>query len=239
MATKNYLTMQELINDSIAISTPIRVTHFFGEEETFTPDVAKFPGCYASNNSTLAYVKGSTLYVTPFTMAAYKCLKENGFTENSFYVPFSNGDYPTLEKARWEELREMAKNEYEEEFTEECITYCEEHGIGELAEETLSKCLQIPKTGVLAKRFNFESVYYPAITSTILDCVGIDRIGSFCYNNGKVVFVYRDGKTYVTKGYKILNLLREAGYKEKGLFVPFSNGEQILDPDLAAKWASL
>lgn len=55
-------------------------------------------------------------------------------------------------------------------------------------------------------------------------------------NNGKVIFVYIDGKTYVTKGYKIIDELREAGYKEGELFVPFSNGEAIVDPFLKKKW---
>jgi len=239
MATKNYLSMQELINDSIAISTPIRVTHYFGQEEIYTPDVAKFNGCYASNNSTLAYVDNSILYVTPFTMTALMCLKEHNFTSNSFYVPFSNGDYPTDQKAQWEKLRKMAQENHEEAFIEECISYCDNNGIGELPAEELSKCFQIPKMGIRTQRYGIESTYHPLITSTIFDCISIQRIGKFCYNNGKVVFVYRDGKTYVAKGYKILDFLRNAGYEQKGLFVPFSNGEQIIDPILARQWAAL
>jgi hypothetical protein len=54
-----------------------------------------------------------------------------------------------------------------------------------------------------------------------------------------VVFVYRDGHTYVTKRYRIISELREAGYRETGMFVPFSNGEEILDPDLREKWESI
>lgn len=239
MATKIYKTLKELENDSIAISTPIRVTNFIGQEETYTPDVAKFPGCYASNNSTLAYVVEGTLYVTPFTLAALKCLQENEFTENSFYVPFSNGDYPTEEKARWRRLHALAKKEHIEEFKEDCISHCEKNAVGKLSEDLLSKCFEMPQSGVLVQRFNYKNVYYPAIQNNSLDSVGIQHLGKFCCNNGKVVFVYRNGTTYVAKGYKILDALRSAGYKESGLFVPFSNGEEILDPTLASQWAAI
>jgi hypothetical protein len=69
-----------------------------------------------------------------------------------------------------------------------------------------------------------------------VDSTTFDKLGRFCTNNGKVVFVYRDGHTYVFRGYRIVDELRNAGYKEAGLFVPFSNGEQITDPYLADQW---
>lgn len=237
MATKTHKTIQELFNDSITINAPIRVTYFTGNEETYIPDVAKFNGCYASNNSTLAYVDiEGTLHVTPFTHAALKCLQENGFTEKFFYVPFSNGDYPTAEKSRWEFLRKAAKKEYEEKFTEDCLSYCEKNNIHKLSEDVLSKCFEIPKTGVRTKKFGYEDTYYPVITTSYLDCMSIEKLGKFCYNNGKVVFIHCDGKTYLAKGYKILDILRNAGYRQKGFFVPLSNGEEILDPYLADQW---
>ena len=53
------------------------------------------------------------------------------------------------------------------------------------------------------------------------------------------MFVYRDGHTYVTKGYKVLQYLNDAGYREKCMFVPFSNGEEIMHDAFREKWESI
>lgn len=239
--TKTYSNLEDLKKDSVAIEHPIKVSYPRNEESgMIDPDyAAKFNGCYASNNSTLAYVCDGTLHVTPYTGAAINCLQAANLKFASFYVPFSNGDYPVEERVRWESLREMARKEYKEEFVAQCARWCDEHGFGELPEEVLSKCFEMPEKGVRVKHPYFENTYYPVINNDCLDCVGSEKIGSFCTNNGKVVFVYRNGKTYVAKGYKIIEDLRKAGYLEKGLFVPFSNGETIVDTVLANKWAAL
>ncbi len=238
--TKNYESLQELKNDSLAIKKPIMVEHFEGEEEMLDPEyAAKFNGFYEANNSTLAFVSESILYVTPYTIAAMKCLTENGFTNSCFYVPFSNGDYPVEERVRWKSLRDHAKEEKHEEFIESCLSYSDENGFGELPEEILSKCFKIPVSGVKVRKSNFYETYYPVINNDCLDCVAEQEVGTYNSNMGKVVFVYRDGETYVAKGYKIVSLLQQAGYMHMKLFVPFSNGEEILDSNLAAQWEAL
>ena len=235
----NNTTIKELTNDSVRVyAGMVAVYPHFKTEEVinFNFDAATFNGCYAVNNGTLAFIINGELYVTPATRKGYKVLRENNFIQKYFYVPFSNGDYPKEEKCRWEYLWKMARKSHEEEFIEDCSKYCDEHNIGILDEDILTNCFIMPTTGVRVKHLHFENVYYPVITSTCLDCIAVDHLGTYCTNNGKVVFVYRDGKTYVTKGYKILEKLRAAGYKEKSLFVPLSNGEQIIDPVLAEQW---
>lgn len=198
----------------------------------------KFNGRYATNNSTACFVHENEVFVTPYTRAVIATLRSFGFTDDYFYVPFSNGDYPKQEESKWKYLRHQAEVAYQEEFTADCYAYCDKHGYGTISDETLANCFEMPATGVAVKHLYFEDTYYPAI-SRCLDCVAIDRIGRFCTNNGRVVFVYRNGKTYVAKGYKILSELRSAGYKESGLFVPFSNGEAIQDPVLKARWDAI
>lgn len=212
--------------------------HFLQEESLSTEYAPKFNHCYAMNNSTVAFVDNE-LYVTPYTRTVMSTLRREAFLEKSFHVPFSNGDYPKNEKEKWNELLTRARTEREEEFVEECATYCDEHHIGVLTEATLRKCLQIPKKGVKVKHLYYEDTYYPIIPNKYLDTESSEKIGKYCTNNGRVVFVYRDGKTYVARGYKILNELRAAGFQESGLFVPFSNGEQILDPLVKLKWESI
>ena len=78
-----------------------------------------------------------------------------------------------------------------------------------------------------------------SITQFKLDNLARDSLGTYYMNNGIVVFVYRDGHTYVTKGYKVLQYLNDAGYREKCMFVPFSNGEEIMHDAFRAKWEAI
>ena len=237
----NY-TMAELVKDSIRIAPNMVVVYPQLSAETIIDaqeQSTKFNGRFAMNNSTLAFVQDNKLYVTPFTRNALETLRANLFREDFFYVPFSNGDYPKYERDRWNNLREMAHRSYVNDFVSDCESYCDKHHIGTLNTETLRNCFEMPATGVKVKHLYYEDCYYPVINSTCFDCIAADRIGRFCTNNGKVVFVYRNGKTYVAKGYKIVNELRAAGYVESGLFVPFSNGEQIQNEALKARWEAI
>ena len=242
MANKNIIAMDSLKEGAVRVYTGMIVVFpQFSKEENLNISklVPKFNGCYAMNNSTVCFVSDNEIFVTPYTRITMRSLRSAGFCEKHFYVPFSNGDYPKSEWLKWNALREKARQSYEEDFVEDCASYCDEHHIGTISEETLRNCFEMPSTGVKVKHLYFEEYYYPIINSNCFDCIAIDRIGHFCANNGKVVFVYRNGKTYVAKGYKILNELRAAGYTELGLFVPFSNGEQIQDSTLNARWESI
>lgn len=199
----------------------------------------KFNGCYATNNSTVCFISENEIYVTPYTRATMHSLLSAGFRQDHFYVPFSNWDYPKYEQVKWESLRKKAHQSYEEDFVDDCTKFCDEHNIGVISDETLQNCFKMPNEGVEVKHPYFKTRYYPVINNQCLDCVAVEKIGTYCSNNGRVVFVYRDGHTYVTKGYKIISELRAAGYKENGLFVPFSNGEEIQDYALRTKWESI
>lgn len=244
MANTNNISMETLKKEGSVRIQPGMVAVFpqFRQEEplNLTELAPKFNGCYATNNSTVCFVSDNEIFVTPCTHSVLLSLLSAGFREESFYVPFSNGDYPKSEKFKWLYLREKAADQsYADDFIEDCIAYCDTHHIGTICDETLKNCFQMPTEGVKVKRFNFQNCYYPIINSTCLDSVALNQIGKYCTNNGRVVFVYRDGKTYVTKGYKILSELRAAGYTEFDLFVPFSNGEEILDPILKTRWESI
>lgn len=200
---------------------------------------SKFNGCYAVNNSTIAFVFENEVYVTPETNKVRKTLEDAGFRMSCFAVPFSNWDYPFEEKEKWELLKERARQAIVDEFEEECEFFCDFNGIDKLDKEVLRKCFEIPRNGVRIWHLNYEAICYPVVTKLYLDRDVSEKLGTFCCNNGKVVFVYRNGKTYVAKGYKILNVLRNAGFREVSIFVPFSNGETILDEKLKMKWESI
>ena len=231
-----------LMENSIRIYAGISVRYpQFGKEESLNVSdlIPKFPGCYATNNSTVAFVWEDNFYVAPYTRENISILEEAGLTRSSFYVPFSNWDYPICEKSRWDKILEDAEVQREVEFVEDCESYCDEHGFGKLTDEALSNCFRIPNKGVRVKYpAGYESTVRPMI-SRCLDCTACDRIGTYCTNNGRVVFVYRNGGTYVTKGYSIVRDLQAAGYRESSIFVPFSNGEEILDFPLRTEWESV
>lgn len=238
----NIIGMDSLKEGALKVYSGMLIVfpHLSQEEPLNISELAsKFNGCYAMNNSTICFVSDNEVFVTPYTRITMRSLHSAGFREKFFYVPFSNGDYPKAELFKWNALREKARQSHAEDFVEDCASYCDEHRIGTISEATLGNCFEMPASGVKVKHLYFEDCYYPIINSTCFDCTAASSIGHFCINNGKVVFVYRNGKTYVAKGYKILNELRAAGYTESGLFVPFSNGEQIQDCALKARWESI
>lgn len=242
MANNTIITMDSLKKGAVRVYTGMKTVwpQYSREEILNVSDLApKFNGCYAMNNSTVCFVSKNEIFVTPYTRKVMNALISLGFQKEHFYVPFSNGDYPLSELKRWYILREIAKQSDEEDFLEDCNDYCDEHHIGSISEETLKNCFEMPVTGVRVRHLCFDDCCYPVGNATFFDSALADKIGHYCTNNGKVVFVYRDGKTYVAKGYKILEELRAAGYTETGLFVPFSNGEQIVDPILRERWESI
>ena len=241
MANNNIIAMDSLKEGAVRVySGMIAVFPQFAQEEALNISelAPKFNGCYATNNSTVCFVSDNEVFVTPYTRITMRSLRSAGFCEKYFYVPFSNGDYPKAEQFKWNALREKARQSYKEDFVSDCEAYCDERHIGTISEETLANCFEMPENGVRVKHLYFEDTYYPIMNQSCLDC-RCDNLGHFCSNNGRVVFVYRNGKTYVAKGYKILNELRAAGYTESGLFVPFSNGEQIQDCVLKARGESI
>ena len=232
--------MKNLKENSICIYHTISVIwpQMGDQEETLDmSDVrSKFNGAFCTNNSTICYVTDDGVFVTPYTRKAMSAILCAGLVHKHFYVPFSNGDYPKFEKAKWLHLRDMARESYYRDYEDDCREWCDKNGVGELSEEILANCFRMPREGVPVKHLYFEDTFYPACNEWSVDCTVVDKLGRFCTNNGKVVFIYRDGHTYVTKGYQIISALCAAGYKEAGIFVPFSNGETITNPSLAVQW---
>ena len=202
-------------------------------------EILKFNGCYAMNNSTVCFICEDRIFVTPYTRNVLRILQDAGFREEYFYVPFSNGDFPVNEEIKWAHLREMAKQSYILDYENDCEKWSDEHGIGRLSPDVMEKCFRMPTSGVPVKHLHFEDLYFPACNEGICDCTVVKKLGGYYCNNGRVVFVYRDGHTYVTRGYWIIDELEAAGYREISLFVPFSNGEEITDLTIASKWEKI
>lgn len=238
---QNY-TIKELINDSIQI-TPGMIAIWPSEnnrEEPIPVNVtADLEHCFYTNNGTLAYIAKNTLYVTRTTKKAFTALAESNFNQKSFYVPFSNGDLPKGEINKWNQIKKLQQEEGENDFIQDCLDYSDTNGIGEL---DLSNCMEIPEYGLEVEScaFTKATTYYPIFAGKFFQasCTR-ERIGTYCYNNGTVCFIYRDGRTFLSYGYKIISELEQAGYKKQEFFVPLSNGEKLTNLHWASVWGTI
>ncbi len=201
--------------------------------------VPQFNRCYAISNFTVCFVYDDEVFVTPYTREIVRELRLEGFIEKFFYVPFCYGDYPKGYETKWDTLRKNAEQSYLDTFVEDCTIYCDKHNIGKLTPKTMSNCFKIPNSGVKVRYNGEEILYYPMINSNYIDSIDMYRIGKYNVKNGLVVFVYRDGKTYVSKNRKIVEELDRKGYEVANLTVPFAMGEEILDPKLKEQWEQL
>ncbi len=238
MTTTN---IEKAMNWSIQVWNGMTVIHpQFGEKSSLNVSgLTEFEHCYSYNNGIVCFVYEGSVYVSPYTKIISSELEH--FEEKYFYVPFSNWDYPVEKEYEWNILIQKANKANEEEFKENCVLYCEMHGIHELPKNVISNCFLIPDTGVQVQHPYWETVIYPVISEreTFLDDAKKLKLGKYAANNGKVVFVSPDARTYVAKGYGIIADLKSCGYTAGDLWVPFSNGEEIVDWSLKQRWEAI
>ena len=190
-------------------------------------------GEYSVNNGTVCWVMDGEIYAAPCTDELFGRLKEAGFRNGYFYVPFSNGDLPYHRTSEWQELCAEAIRLARKQFERDSEVWCNEHHIGSIDDRLLESCLRIPRgCGVY-------SIYYPRLNETCIDIVAISCLGSYSYNAGRVVFVYRDGHTYLSKNPSIMDILEEAGYRRDNFLVPLSGSEKITDAYLGHLWNNI
>lgn len=192
------------------------------------------------NNGKVAFItEDGSYYVTPYCFEVAEALRKEGYQDTGLYVPFSNGDIPS-DKAlaeTWQTLCEEARKKHDEEEQEarkeRIRKMAEEKGLKELPEEVFKMSLEIPEDGLETLWWGHDK----SKTTPISDWELPEIMGTYCQNNGKVSFIAANGRMYVTPfTSEVRAMLAEAGYREGSLYVPLSNGEQIVDPALAAKW---
>lgn len=203
---------------------------------------------YDYNNGILAFVgEDGSYYVTPFCGDIIPLIEEEGYEHKKLYVPFSNFDIPSDEKLAklWEELRTEAiklfkQNQIEREnenIAAIAAAKAEDQGLQELPAETYEESLEIPINGLeTTSMFSHENqLTKPVEYDQMEKC-----LGTYTQNNGLIAFVDDKGKTYVSPfSEKTKSSLETAGYKMGYIWVPLSNGEEIVDPAIAAKWEQM
>ena len=205
-----------------------------------TEVIGKFLGVpvYATNNSTIAYIDHGHFYIAPYTREAIEILRNTGFTKEDFYVPCSNGDIPKKQAKKWEQLRTAARDTYATNFALECADWCKKHRIREISDRALDRCLEVPEEGMKIRVNGIESTYYPILQSGILNESSCEKLGRYSSGKNIVVFVYRNGKTYIAKGLWIITELNLAGFQStKSFYVPSLKDDGILEPHLKKQFA--
>jgi hypothetical protein len=198
--------------------------------------IPKYPEkvVYGVNNSVVAWVAGSgSVAACPYFRGLIPILKRQGYQDRGIYVPFSNGDIPAdarlakqwsslyfeVRALNWEDARMDARNA------------CD---AGDIPDEILVGLREIPPEGV---EYIFPSskntgTIFPAMSSPCVDCVVLPRLGLYNTNNGKIIVNANDGRTYFGRlDSNIIQVLESLGYERRHAFVPFSNGEQIIEEE--------
>lgn len=193
------------------------------------------------NHHAVMYLTNKEAYCVPWTRELIAQLNELGYQRRDFYVPFDSGDIP-LDKddaREWRLLVAEALASYRDDFTEDCIRWSKRHGIGRLSSRLLENCLEVPERGLFVRNSWYDEKVSPMLNQYEPDPMASAYLGRYAINKGIVVFVYRDGRTFVGKGYGLVRKLDRAGYQETGMFVPFSNGALPVDRKLRERWLSL
>lgn len=241
MATKNlsYLMKHSLrLNGTTCETHPNRIIWEKDYVDSFSlDDYMAHPHTYCVKNQTVVFVDCSrNVYVTPYTRKTINILIGNGFVKSYYYVPFTGNDFPTDYEFFWRNLRMQAVLQRDEEFYEDCKRYSSLNGIGELNEEELLNCIEVPYEGILVEREFFFLKVYPMT----LDLEGCSKfIGYFDWFKGIWVFVHFNGKTYVTMNHDVISKLEKIGYKKGNLFNKLRKNEKSCREIFQSRWGIL
>jgi hypothetical protein len=138
----------------------------------------------------------------------------------------------------WKKILLSADQETKIQFEEDCENLCKKD-ISVLPEEVMKETLLIPLEGFMVERMGIQDRITPITRYGVVDCTTAEFLGNYAANNGVVTFVTPRGKQYIGKGYGLIKILIEYGYSEKYFFVPMSNWEKFIDPDIQKTWEGL
>ena len=191
------------------------------------------------NRHAVMYLCSGEAYCAPWTRELVADLNDLNYRRENFYVPFDSGDIPLNEQSDWAILVADAMASYRDYFTADCIRWSSNHGIGKLSRRILKDCFEMPAKGLFVRNLSYDEKINPVLNQYEPDPSASAYLGRYCINKGVVIFVYRDGRTFIGKGYGLVRKLKHAGYKETGMFVPFSNGALPINRKLRDEWLNV
>lgn len=136
-----------------------------------------------------------------------------------------------------------------DDFLDFCTEWCDENEIGTLSDNLIKeKSICIPKEGLTLVDHYLTSKYIPVLDEILSrrDKFVTERLGKYNISRDqtRLVFIYRNGDTYLTRNSKkTVEELEASGYRrmkhDYEVYVPLQPGETIVDPELKRKWDNI
>ena len=209
------------------------------EKELLLENLIKnFDYRYNFNSRYVCFVDERNVYLSLNSPKILDTLEDHRIKQDNFMMPLSESETLKYQQSRVSFMAERIADAEKQDFIKDCIAFSKVNGIFSVNSKTLNKCFEIPDEGIDVVRDGAIITYWPYI-SCRHSVDDIEFIGKYCAHNGKVIFVNRDGRTYIAKGYGIIYELEKSGFHLKKMFVPLSYNETILDDSLDKAWSSI
>lgn len=210
-----------------------------GRAERLTRPTLDERGTFCTNNGIVAFVtRDLRMLIGSSLVENVEALKQAGYRQGSFLVPFSNGERPAEP-----ELAALFRcicdlSEYEllckrrTEVAEECAAVAAQRGIRPVA-GGLWMCIDGLEYDYLGEKVKIR---HPWSVNEVRNY----NVGLYSTNNGGIAFIDHQGKMMLGPHTRQnMAFLEEAGYSRSHFLVHFSNGGEPLDPEFAREFISL
>lgn len=202
-------------------------------------DLMEDVGKFCHNNGMTAFVDHEgVLYAGPSTTALRQALIDAGYRQGGLFVPFSNGEIPADQalQDKFIKLWQQAKAENKAARKEEMMRAYYKRGTElkikqPVGEWLLTDSLSYILPGSLAGNIrHYEDSFGDGMN---MPSGRLEAVGTYCSNNGVLAFVDYQGRVFIGfNSDERRDALKEAGYRPGSFFVPFSNGEWPVDPEV-------
>ena len=179
----------------------------------------------------------------PETRNNINILQSFNINKAHFILELDDNKYPLdpIIRKDWMAILVRGSEERKEEFIEDCQKWAQTNSILTIPKKELENCLMIPEKGIRVKvvddEYDEEELYTPIVS--YLTPRSIEYVGAYSEYNGRVIFVNTDGKTYMSKGDHMVNLLKKLNFRPYAFFIPFRDNEVIINKDLRLLWEDI
>ena len=167
-------------------------------------------GTYISDSTIIVFSFNGSLYMLPYSRKIIAILWDNEFLRSTDYIFNPNWKNSFQHSFQWIELQDAAHCSKMKNFEMDCIRFSDYNSIKELPSEFLITSTEVPNSGL---KFGMR-MYYPVFTTTVLDKYTTSLIGKFYHHDDTTVFVYRNGRTYVSQNSDLPGVLPFYGYSQ-------------------------
>lgn len=174
------------------------------------PNFEAQSGTYIATSELIVFSLNGKLYITPYSRRILAILWSNDFLRSIHYAvnPYWKNSFQNT--STWTELQDAAYCSKMKNFENDCISFSERNKIKKLPPEFLAHAIEIPIKGLNIE----QKTYYPVFQSTVLDKETLPKIGTFFQNEDITVFVYRNGRTYISLNTDLPSVLPFYGYTQ-------------------------